>query len=110
MAAVSAALTVGYTALIVPALMTGAVTSLPVRVTEQVVLLPAASEAVMVTTWVWLWLEVSTAPAAGDWVTVTVQLSLAVVWATRFGTTSAQVALRFTSWPAAQALMTGAVT
>ena len=83
--------------------MVGAVTSLTVRVAVQVELLPAASVAVRVIVFA---PRTAAEPAAGDCVTVTVpgQLSVAVVPATKSGTTAAHVESTEMVWSAAQVI------
>jgi hypothetical protein len=87
--------------------MVGAVVSTTVIVAVQVVLLPAASVAVIVTVFA---PNAATAPAAGDWVTVTLpQLSFATTPAVTSGISAAQLAPASTVWFAAHVAMTGAV-
>jgi len=70
--------------------MTGAVVSATVRVAVQLVVLPAASDTVMVTT---VAPRFAVEPAAGDWtVEVTPQLSADTTPAVKSGTSAVQVA------------------
>jgi hypothetical protein len=89
------------------AVMAGAVVSTTVTVAVQVVVLPAASEAVRVTV---LAPSTAAAPAAGDCVTVTEPLlSLATTWPTRFGMATEQLAPASSVVDDAQVVMLGAV-
>ena len=88
--------------------MLGAVASTTVTVAVQVVVLPAASATVMVTT---VAPRLAVLPAAGDCVVVSVelQLSTATTPAVRSGTRAVQLAPALTVWSAAHVVMLGAV-
>ena len=88
-------------------MITGLVTSFAVSVTVQFAVSPAASVAVIITECVWLCDELSTTPAAGDWVSVKVQLSVAVTAGNKLGTVILQFASRFTFCAGAQVEITG---